>query len=209
MASLNITNARNRTLLNVTPNAFPATRYGARRDFGDDSVIEYIQVLLPPPPSCLAHPHADPRTQDPEAVAPNDGPPAFLIRLPNDEELTFNFTFILRQHLAVPSIYSPNSTSAVAPSGLVDTNINGLTFVFASSSKDLDNLVTREFHANPNLHKNPQVELVGDYSTGGHASVQFQWSWKWTPPKTPESRGGGWRTSCSVGILDPLQNHGC
>ncbi|KAL7774944.1 hypothetical protein CFE70_005859 [Pyrenophora teres f. teres 0-1] len=183
VASVNITNARNRTLLNITPNAFPATRYGARRDFGDDSVIEYIQ--------------------DPEPATSSDGTPSFLIRLPNDEELSFNFTFILRQHLAVPSIYNVNSNSAIAPSGLVDTNINGLTFLFASSSRDLENLVTREFHANPNLHKNPQVELVGDYSTGGHSSVQFQWSWKWTPPKTPESRGGGWRTSCSRQLQSP------
>jgi Arf-GAP/SH3 domain/ANK repeat/PH domain-containing protein len=131
-------------------------------------------------------------------IAPNDGPPSFLIRLPSDDELTFNFTFILRQHLAVPSIYSPNSVSAPSPSGLVDTFINGLTFVFASSSRELDHLVTREFHANPNLHKNAQVELVGDYTTGGSSSVQFQWSWKWTPPKAQESRGGGWRTSCGV-----------
>lgn len=86
----------------------------------------------------------------------------------------------------------------------MDSVINGLTFVFASSSKELDNLVTREFHANPNLHKNPLVELVGDYSTGGSASVQFQWSWKWAPPKSNEDRGGGWRTSCSVGLLFPL-----
>ncbi|KAF1845566.1 ArfGap-domain-containing protein [Cucurbitaria berberidis CBS 394.84] len=177
VASLNITNARNRTLLNITPNAFPATRYSPKREFGDDSVIDYVQ--------------------DPEPSTPSDGSPSFLIRLPNDEELTFNFTFILRQHLAVPSIYNVNSNSNIAPSGLVDTFINGLTFVFASSSRELDNLVTREFHANPNLHKNPQVELVGDYSTGGSSSVQFQWSWKWTPPKTNESRGGGWRTSCS------------
>lgn len=69
--------------------------------------------------------------------------------------------------------------------------------MFASSSKELENLVTREFHANPNLHKNPLVELVGDYSTGGSPSVQFRWSWKWQPPKTNEDRGGGWRTSCS------------
>ncbi|EAT88563.2 hypothetical protein SNOG_03358 [Parastagonospora nodorum SN15] len=177
VASVNITNARNRTLLNITPNAFPATRYGARREFGDESVIDYIQ--------------------DPESSSPSDGPPSFLIRLPNDEELTFNFTFIIRQHLAVPSIYNVNNASTIAPTGLVDTVINGLTFVFASSSKDLENLVTREFQANPNLHKNPQVELVGDYSTDGSTSVQFQWSWKWTPPKATESRGGGWRTSCS------------
>jgi Arf-GAP/SH3 domain/ANK repeat/PH domain-containing protein len=62
--------------------------------------------------------------------------------------------------------------------------------------------VTREFQANPNLHKNPQVELVGDYTTEGSSSVQFQWSWKWTPPKATESRGGGWRTSCSVRTPD-------
>ncbi|KAH7401767.1 hypothetical protein DE146DRAFT_440859 [Phaeosphaeria sp. MPI-PUGE-AT-0046c] len=177
VASVNITNARNRTLLNIAPNAFPATRYTARRELGDDSVIDYIQ--------------------DPESTSSTDGPPSFLIRLPNDEELTFNFTFILRQHLAVPSVYNATSAPTTAPAGLVDTIINGLTFVFASSSKDLDNLVTREFQANPNLHKNPQVELVGDYTTGGSSSVQFQWSWKWTPPKATESRGGGWRTSCS------------
>jgi len=55
----------------------------------------------------------------------------------------------------------------------------------------------REFHSDPNLHKNPNVELVGDFTTGGSASVQFSWSWKWRPPKPTEDRGGGWRTSCS------------
>ncbi|KAL6709662.1 hypothetical protein ACN47E_001090 [Coniothyrium glycines] len=177
VASLNIANGRNRTLLNITPNAFPATRYTAKRELGDDTAIEYIQ--------------------DPESTAPTDGPPNFLIRLPSDEDLTFNFTFILRQHLAVPSIYNVNSDSAIAPTGLVDTTINGLTFVFAASARELDNLVTREFHANPNLHKNAQVELVGDYSTCGTSSVQFAWAWKFTPPKNGETRAGGWRTSCS------------
>ncbi|KAF2176668.1 centaurin-beta-2 [Zopfia rhizophila CBS 207.26] len=176
VAALSVTNARNRTLLNISPNSFPATRYIARRDVGDDSVIEYIQ--------------------DPESI-PSGSPPSFLIRLTNDEELTFNFIFIIRQAQAAPSIYNVNNASTITPNVLVDTVINGLTFVFASSSKELENLVTREFHANPNLHKNPQVELVGDYSTGGTPSVQFQWSWKWTPPKPTEDRGGGWRTSCS------------
>ena len=58
-------------------------------------------------------------------------------------------------------------------------------------------MVTREFHANPNLHKNPNVELIGDYSTSGNPSVQFHWSFKWRPPKPTEDKGGGWRTSCS------------
>jgi len=78
----------------------------------------------------------------------------------------------------------------------VDTLINGLTFAFASNSKDLENLVTREFHADPNLHKNSNVELVGDYSTGGSSSVRFDWSWKWKPPRMTEDRGGGWRNTC-------------
>lgn len=80
----------------------------------------------------------------------------------------------------------------------MDTFINGLTFAYASNSKDLDNLVTREFRADPNLHKNSNVELVGDFSTGGSPSIRFDWSWKWRPPKVIEDRGGGWRNTCSL-----------
>ncbi len=79
----------------------------------------------------------------------------------------------------------------------VDTSIAGLTFAYASNYRDLDNLVTREFHADPNLHKNSNVQLVGDYSTDGSSAVQFEWAWKWRPPKPTEDRGGGWRNSCS------------
>ncbi|KAL1591602.1 hypothetical protein SLS60_011852 [Paraconiothyrium brasiliense] len=176
VAALSITNGRGRTLLHITPNAFPASRYSAKRELGDDSVIDYIL--------------------DPESSLAG-GPPSFLLRLSNDDELTFNFTFVIRQVQAAPSIYNVNNTpSTIAPTGLVDTAINGLTFVFGSNARELDNLVTREFHANPNLHKDPHVELVGDYTTGGTGSVQFQWSWKWKPPKSNEDRGGGWRTSC-------------
>jgi Arf-GAP/SH3 domain/ANK repeat/PH domain-containing protein len=131
------------------------------------------------------------------------GAPSFLLRLTNDEELTFNFTFIVRQAIAPPNIHNANNISTASPSTSADTVINGLTFVYAPSSRELENLVTREFHANPNLHKNSLVELVGDYTTGGSASVQFQWSWKWKPPKPMEDRGGGWRTSCSFVEYDP------
>lgn len=79
----------------------------------------------------------------------------------------------------------------------IDTFVNGLTFAFASNNRDLDNLVIREFHADPNLHKNSNVELVGDFSTNGSPSVRFDWSWKWRPPKIPEDKGGGWRNTCS------------
>lgn len=44
ISSLTVTNSRRRTVLNVIPNAFPATRISATRDLGDSSVIEYVQV---------------------------------------------------------------------------------------------------------------------------------------------------------------------
>ncbi|KAF1984494.1 ArfGap-domain-containing protein [Aulographum hederae CBS 113979] len=169
IAALQITNSRRRVLLNLTPNAFPASRYVAKKGIGDDSVVDYIQ--------------------DPESSS--SGPPSFLLRLNNDDELNFTFTFVARQGRP------PGSDSADNP---VDTVINGLTLVFAPTPKDIDNLVTREFHADPNLHKNSNVQLVGDtgdYSTDGSQSVQFQWTWKWKPPKPAEDRGGGWRNCCS------------
>lgn len=79
-----------------------------------------------------------------------------------------------------------------------DTAINGLTYVYASTPREVENLVTREFHADPNLHKNSNVELVGDITTGGSPSVSLEWSWKWKPPKNTEDKGGGWRNACSV-----------
>lgn len=131
--------------------------------------------------------------QDPDSVAAGL-PPTFLVRLTNAEELHFTFTFIVRQQ-------GPGSTAAAngAPitTTTLDTQISGLTFIFASNPKEVENLVVREFHSDPNLHKNPNVELVGDYTTGGSPSVQFSWTWKWRPPKPTEDKGGGWRNSCS------------
>lgn len=87
---------------------------------------------------------------------------------------------------------------AVNGSQRVDTQLTGLTYIFASNAREIDQLTTREFHADPNLHKNPNVELVGNLATDGTPSVQFNWSWKWRPPKQAEDRGGGWRNTCSV-----------
>ncbi len=171
IAALTITNAKGKVLLNVVPNVYPATRVIARKDFGDDSLVEYIQ--------------------DPES-SPTTPLPSFLFRLNSEDELNFAFSFVIRQG---------KSVQGGAPE-TVDTFLNGLTFAFASNGKDLDNLVTREFHADPNLHKNANVELVGDYSTGGNPSAKFEWSWKWRPPKPAEDRGGGWRNTCSFSEYD-------
>ncbi|KAH8675755.1 hypothetical protein BX600DRAFT_377323 [Xylariales sp. PMI_506] len=155
VSSLLISNPRKRTSIAVTPNAYPATRYNIARTAGDLTPIEFIQDTEP-------------------AIVPN-----FLLKLSNDDDLLFTFTFVIRQD------------------GTTDTNINGLTYVYASTSREVENLVTREFHADPNLHKNANVELVGDYTTGGSPSVSFEWSWKWKSPKMSEDRGGGWRNSCT------------
>ncbi|PYI10526.1 ArfGap-domain-containing protein [Aspergillus sclerotiicarbonarius CBS 121057] len=180
-----ITNSRRRVLLNLVPNSFPATRYAAKRETGDESPIEYIQ--------------------EPD-LSPSAPVPTFLLRLNNEDELNFNFTFILRQtqtgNVANSTV---NGVSTSLPE-VADTVLTGLTFAHAPNSKELDNLITREFHANPNLQNNSNVQLVGDYSTGGSPSVQFDWSWKWKPPKVVEDKGGGWRNSCSFLDYDQRAN---
>lgn len=123
----------------------------------------------------------------------NSGGPHFLLKLSNDDELIFTFTFVIRRE--APSVASASDNDAATGT---DTNISGLTFVNASNEREVDNLLTREFHADPNLHKNSNVALVGDYSTSGSPSVTFEWTWKWKPPKGAEDRSGGWRNSCSV-----------
>ncbi|KIH87319.1 hypothetical protein SPBR_04560 [Sporothrix brasiliensis 5110] len=222
ISSLVITSARRRTSVNIAPNAFPATRVSATRSLGDNAPLEFVQ--------------------DTDASAAPG--PSFLLKLSNDEELTFTFTFVIRQTpTSASTVSSTNATnaatagatagtsagastatgassvtqaSAAANSGAsdanvtssgtaaaagaasaIDTVINGLTFVQASNLREVDNLLTREFHADPNLHKNSNVELVGDFSTGGSPSVTFDWSWRWKPPKNLEDKGGGWRNSCS------------
>ena len=176
--ALNIGNSSRETVLSVIPNAFPAARLSARKEAGDDTPVGYIQVCHMPCAMITSL-----FSQDPE-----ENLPTFILRLDNEEELTLRFTFVLRQ-----TISSQPGTSEETQT---DTSITGLTFAHASNSRELENLVTREFHADPNLHKNSNVQLVGDFSTNGSSAVQFEWSWKWKPPRTSEDRGGGWRNSC-------------
>ena len=125
--------------------------------------------------------------QDPEVPAAG-GSPNFLLKLNSDDELIFTFTFVMRQS---------QQMADTAPQ-TADTSISGLTYAYGSTPREVENLVTREFHADPNLHKNANVELVGDYSTNGSPSVSFEWTWKWKAPRANEDKGGGWRNSCSV-----------
>lgn len=166
--SLTISNGRKKVLLRLSPNGVPATRLVARREPGDDTPVSYIQ--------------------DPDPQSAN-----FLLRLDLEDELEFCFTFLSRQTGPASSTTQPPSASSTA----ADTNISGLTFAYASNARDLDTLVTREFHSDPNLHKNSNVQLIGDLSTKGYPSVEFDWTWAWRPPRTGEDRGGGWRNNCS------------
>ncbi|KAL5614350.1 hypothetical protein BROUX41_004456 [Berkeleyomyces rouxiae] len=111
-------------------------------------------------------------------------PPPFLLKLTNDEELVFNFEFTIRR---------PEDGSSPP----ADTSIAGLTFIHGSSVREVENLITSEFNANPNLHKMDNVTLIGDYGTKPYPSVSFNWSWKWRPPKATDERQGGWRNICS------------
>ncbi|KJZ76735.1 hypothetical protein HIM_04071 [Hirsutella minnesotensis 3608] len=171
ISSLVVTNPRKRSSLNIVSNAFPANRLSVSRPTGDVSPIEYVQ--------------------DPDPSSASNGLPAFLLKLSNDDELIFTFTFVMRQ------LTGSNVATADSSTPPIDTSISGLTFVCASTSREVENLVTREFHADPNLHKNANVDLVGDYTTNGSPLVSFEWTWKWKPPRALEDRGGGWRNSCS------------
>lgn len=145
------------------------------------------------------------RSQDPDPPQ-STSTPSFLLRLNNDDELLFRFTFIIRQTQSGQVFNSNINGVATSLPETMDTNLTGLTFAHASNIKELDNLITREFHANPNLQNNSNVQLVGDFSTGGSPSVQFEWTWKWKPPKAVEDKGGGWRNSCSFLDYDQRTN---
>ncbi|KFA60585.1 hypothetical protein S40285_08672 [Stachybotrys chlorohalonatus IBT 40285] len=181
LSALSITQPRKRTTINIVPNAFPASRISASRSLGDNGVVEFVQDF-----------------ESTVAGAPSN----FLLKLSNDDELVLTFTFIIRRPSTVQSL-PPNAATNDPQPVPADTNISGLTFVYASSPREVENLVTREFHADPNLHKNSNVALVGDYSTSGFPSATFEWTWKWKPPKAQEDRGGGWKNSCSFVEYDP------
>ena len=174
--SLVISNGRKKVLLRLSPNGVPATRFVARRDTGDDTPVCYIQ--------------------DPES-----GNSGLLLRVDLEDELEVQFTFLSRQSSVANNIpqsqSQPQLQQTLNPTQPQETNITGLTFAYASNAKELDTLITREFHSDPNLHKNSNVQLVGDLSTNGYASVELEWTWHWKPPKFTEDRGGGWRNNCS------------
>lgn len=193
-----MTNPRKRSSVQVSPNGFPPTALFASRPNSDSTPVEFVQV------GCAAAISVLPFVtdavsfallQDPESSGPG-ATPGFLLKLNSDDELIFTFTFVIRQ------TQHPDSPPT-------DTHISGLTFAYGTNNREVDNLLTREFHADPNLHKNANVELVGDYGTTGSPAITFEWTWKWKPPRVNEDKSGGWRNSCSVSsAANPLVSAG-
>lgn len=173
--SLVISNGRKKVLLRLSPNGVPSTRFVAKRDTGDDTPVCYVQ--------------------DPDPINPN-----LLLRVDLEDELDVQFTLLSRQTSPSSTSQAQSQTQPQQGTGTAqpqETNISGLTFAYASNARELDTLITREFHSDPNLHKNSNVQLVGDLSTNGYTSVELEWTWHWKPPKLTEDRGGGWRNNCS------------
>lgn len=170
-------------------------------DNAQDRPVEYIQVRLHiyvklHSPDMMSH-------QDPETI-PTTETPSFILRVPFEEELTFDFACAVADNnlnLTRPSATSdftrPSATSDFTQNQ-AQSNVPSLTFVFASSSREVESLVTSEFHADPNFHKNPNVQLVNAENSTATSTSAINWSWKWRPPKPSEDPNKGWLTACSV-----------
>ncbi|KAI5304257.1 hypothetical protein KEM56_006688 [Ascosphaera pollenicola] len=182
IASLSITNSIGRTLVSLSSGDYPASAVSAKCSPSDDALIEFVQ--------------------DPDVTSI---PPHFLLRLNCAQELYFHFTFAIRQTDSQPSVATVNGVTG-SLSQTTDTSVTGLTFAHASNSKELDNLITREFHANPNLQNNSNVQFIGDFNTAGCPSHTFNWTWKWTPPRHVDDKARGWRNSCSFLEYDQRTN---
>jgi Arf-GAP/SH3 domain/ANK repeat/PH domain-containing protein len=54
ISSATVTNGRNRTVLHISPNEYPATKYHPRKEPPDESLVDYIGVWLQYPIVCLS-----------------------------------------------------------------------------------------------------------------------------------------------------------
>ncbi|KAI5295142.1 hypothetical protein KEM52_002255, partial [Ascosphaera acerosa] len=167
----------------LTNDDFPPSNIRASKPATSDALLEYVQ--------------------DPESDA---CPPRFLLTLDSSRELIFAFTFTVKQaESSTAPLQTVNGVTGPV-SQAADASLTGLTFAHASNARELDNLITREFHANPNLQKNSNVQFIGDIAMTGWSSQLFQWSWKWTPPKAVDDKTRGWRNACSFLEYDQRAN---
>lgn len=76
---------------------------------------------------------------------------------------------------------------AVTPS----TGLSSLTFVSAGSVKQLDSFIKNEFFHNPNIQKEKNVVLLGDFNAkGDHPQIiSFDFLWQWHAPEPNSDKG--------------------
>ncbi|RHZ52572.1 hypothetical protein Glove_460g5 [Diversispora epigaea] len=124
--------------------------------------------------------------QDPnvKSISPN----RFLLKLIKDKRLELKFKF------------------NIGKTDGIKADVKGLTFINVSSEKELSRIVTVEFNDDPNLHKHPNVTLVGNYYTDEVQISEVEWSWKWSPPHNMEEIHQGWRNYCCFAEYDEKDN---
>lgn len=46
IAAITVTNSNGKTLMKISPNAFPCTKMSARKEMGEEGMIEFVQVRV-------------------------------------------------------------------------------------------------------------------------------------------------------------------
>ncbi|CAG8653164.1 11959_t:CDS:2, partial [Acaulospora morrowiae] len=123
--------------------------------------------------------------QDPyvKSISPN----RFLLKLAKDKKLELKFKISIGKDEANK------------------TDVKGLTFINAAGEKELERILTVEFNDDPNLHKHPNVTLVGNYEVN-ETQTEIEWTWMWSPPHNIDEVYRGWRNYCCFSEYDAKDN---
>lgn len=101
-----------------------------------------------------------------------DGNTPLLLKVPYAQNIVFHFKFTV-----TVSVKNP---------------VSNLTFVSASSVKQLDSFITTELFHNPNIQNEDNVVVLGDFSPKSDNDVQLidhEFSWNWKKPSTKSDFG--------------------
>ncbi|RGB42004.1 hypothetical protein C1646_684264 [Rhizophagus diaphanus] len=125
--------------------------------------------------------------QDPNVQTINTN--KFLLKLTKDKKLKLKFKF---------NIGETDGNKA---------DVRGLTFINVASEKELARILTVEFNDDPNLHKHPNVTLIGNYESDGMIKLEKEWTWEWLPPHNTDEIHRGWRNHCCFAEYDANDNN--
>ncbi|CAB5137606.1 unnamed protein product [Rhizophagus irregularis] len=57
------------------------------------------------------------------------------------------------------------------------------------------------------LHKHPNVTLIGNYESDGMVKLEKEWTWEWLPPHNTDEIHRGWRNHCCFAEYDANDNN--